>query len=425
MSNRIPCSNNECVATILQTTFEKTGGFCMPCYQEMKRKEHMEFVSRNRRDVNLYENIEDPVEILKIMHTPVKYNELINYIKYDKRMEEVYLSLSEEEIERMKRYALKLIEKGDLEDSKEILLAIVCYTNTKIEQCLRALIDEEEYYPAILYKDSPKDVRDRLIHIVENEAISCDLNRILDALAWIGDQKVVELFWGFKQNPPTWKDELFWNPHEYSLGAGWTLTEEGKQKNLFYDECYSIERKSLSKCKEVQFLEKASETCPWCGENLINLMSLDLRKTLFNFMGIEGKKLNVKTCYVCTAYDCIYTDVDFNGNAQWSKFNKEQECTNEEIDIEFFQWKNEFDISEEKRSPYYAAHQFLDTTFSQIGGHPTWIQDPEYPRCPKCSEHMKFIGQLDSSDYEEYGEGIYYMFVCEKCRVVATNYQQT
>jgi len=38
---------------------------------------------------------------------------------------------------------------------------------------------------------------------------------------------------------------------------------------------------------------------------------------------------------------------------------------------------------------------------------------------------MKFIGQIAWEDIEEYGEGIYYTFVCEECKVGATNYQQS
>ncbi|WP_454052687.1 hypothetical protein [Clostridium sp. Marseille-Q7071] len=31
MSDRIPCLTEECKGTILQSTYDKTGGYCMPC----------------------------------------------------------------------------------------------------------------------------------------------------------------------------------------------------------------------------------------------------------------------------------------------------------------------------------------------------------------------------------------------------------
>ena len=87
--------------------------------------------------------------------------------------------------------------------------------------------------------------------------------------------------------------------------------------------------------------------------------------------------------------------------------------------------KDPISMSRVKRNSYHAASQFLETTFSQIGGHPTWIQDAEYIKCPKCSKHMKFIGQIDCADIEEYGDGMYYAFVCEECNIAATHYQQS
>ncbi|WP_291582168.1 hypothetical protein [Clostridium sp. UBA6640] len=39
MGERIPCRSEGCKTNILQTTADRTGGYCMPCYQEIKRKE--------------------------------------------------------------------------------------------------------------------------------------------------------------------------------------------------------------------------------------------------------------------------------------------------------------------------------------------------------------------------------------------------
>jgi hypothetical protein len=63
--------------------------------------------------------------------------------------------------------------------------------------------------------------------------------------------------------------------------------------------------------------------------------------------------------------------------------------------------------------------------FSQIGGHPTWVQDAEYPQCPGCQQPTPFIDQLSNEDYEKYGEGIYYLFAYGQCGVVSTNHQQS
>ena len=44
MSDKIPCITEGCKATILQTTADRTGGYCMPCFQKIKRKEQEEFI---------------------------------------------------------------------------------------------------------------------------------------------------------------------------------------------------------------------------------------------------------------------------------------------------------------------------------------------------------------------------------------------
>jgi len=73
----------------------------------------------------------------------------------------------------------------------------------------------------------------------------------------------------------------------------------------------------------------------------------------------------------------------------------------------------------------HAADQFLPTQFSQLGGHPAWVQDSAYPKCLECSRTMMSLAQLDHQDIEEYSEGTYFGFVCLECMATATVYQQT
>ncbi len=54
----------------------------MPCFQQQERQKHEEYIRTHRRDVDLYAGISDPVEILKIMHTPRKHDPLIREREY-------------------------------------------------------------------------------------------------------------------------------------------------------------------------------------------------------------------------------------------------------------------------------------------------------------------------------------------------------
>jgi hypothetical protein len=137
------------------------------------------------------------------------------------------------------------------------------------------------------------------------------------------------------------------------------------------------------------------------------------------------RALTVPTCSVCTCYgDIIFGHVDAR-RPSWHPANARPN----HLPDDSGSWPDlptdALALSEKRRSVYHAASWFLPTPFSQLGGHPTWIQHAEYPRCPECSRRMVFIGQLSMEDVEKLGEGIYYGFVCHECQVSATSYQQS
>lgn len=66
----------------------------------------------------------------------------------------------------------------------------------------------------------------------------------------------------------------------------------------------------------------------------------------------------------------------------------------------------------------------------RLGGSPTWVQDTEYLKCPKCSKTMYFAAQIDSglklTDGSEWmwGDlGICYLYFCGACSVTGVTYQ--
>ena len=72
----------------------------------------------------------------------------------------------------------------------------------------------------------------------------------------------------------------------------------------------------------------------------------------------------------------------------------------------------------------------------RVGGHPTWIQSADYPKCPQCGVTMQFLMQLDSNLPIDYGEGrrgewlwgsggIGYVCWCDACRVSGFAWQCT
>lgn len=427
MSDRLPCSTPGCAATILSTTALKTGGICMPCHQKKLRLEKETYVLQNRRDVNWFQGITDPVEILKIMHTPRKYNPLENFLPYHKSAQEIYHQLNEVERERIETYAISLIDIGDFNQAETILLSLLCFTNARIERGLSAIFQKEIYYPGILYKDASPVIRDELIHRVEHNSVN--RNHLLLSLAWIGDEEVIRLFAKWRENPPQWASTLFVCPENYSNEAGWELDRDGRKRLLFHHESYHFEM-----CKEdvgadkpinsaVMTLQKDDQECPWCGKKLTVLFDYNLEHPLLRFLNILGKQLRIAACMHCNCYGTVFMKVELDGSYTWSEYNTVPEFLPEPESDEEQPWRA-MRLSERLMGTYEGAYWALEASTSKIGGHPAWIQDAEYPICPCCSETMKFIGQMDM-DHVADSEGIYYAFLCRICLIAAVNYQQT
>ncbi|MFS0836477.1 DUF1963 domain-containing protein [Paenibacillus sp. 1P03SA] len=426
MTERIPCRSADCRATILPRTAEKTGGYCMPCVQNRERLEREEFIRRNQRDVNLYEGITDPVEILKIMCERRVPDPLIRYTAYEKTAEELYAALSGRDAERMQAYAAELISEDELDIAEDILLSLVCFTGIHVHDCLPALIGKGRYYPAILFRQAPSAIRDFLLDQVEKDAEN--RNFLLLALAWVGDEAVAARFHQWRETPPVWAGELYVPPHRYSLEAGWVLSGEGSRSDLFYEECRTFEKGTPSGSEPVALFGESEESCRGCGNKLTVLFDLDLQHPSLRFLEMEGERLKIATCLSCTCYGFIFTDIDGKGGSGWSRYNPAPAVSPvpEEDGPPDTGDRPALRFSGKERGTYYAAVWTQEPAVaSQVGGHPTWIQDAEYPDCPGCSAKMTFLAQFSWEDADDYGEGITYAFVCKDCQVAATHFQQT
>lgn len=451
LTQRIPCIMKGCSATILPATAAKTGGYCMPCQQELARQERQRYIEEHSKDVNLFEGLSDPVEILKVMYAPRSYDPLIRYIPYPRSKEQIYLSLSAEEEDRILLHAMELLASGDKDTYEEILLSLVCFRDKSITEHIPALIAHGLYGSGILLKDASQQMRNELLNRVgldkENR------NFLLLVLAWIGDEQVIARFREWRHNPPAWVDELYVAPEQYSQEAGWELTESGERRDLFFRTSYAIEKQctagitsgggiSLEEGEQskltqqdqgikqpIRILASSPNHCPWCGKMLTTLLELNMNHPSLQFLPLTGECFKIDTCISCGAYEVIYMDADGDGEPSWSRYNKipsylpEPDADHE--DSEHLTGSACFKLAAKPRNVYHSAHWMVNATNSQVGGHPCWIQDAHYPSCPNCLQHMTFIAQLDWEDIEEYGEGIYYMFVCPDCRITATTYQQT
>lgn len=429
MTERLPCKMEGCRATILPSTAVKTGGNCMPCHQEQERKKQQAYIEQNRKTVNLYVNATDHVDILKVMHASRKFDPLIQYVPYPKSKEQIYISLSDQEADRMLKYALELLVVNNESEAEDILLSLVCYRDDNISDALPELIKRSLFYNPILFKDSPRDIRNQLL-----ERITWDeenRNHLLLALGWIGDSEMIDQFQEWQIQHPPWAKSLYVPPATYALDAGWELTPNGERHNLINHGCYPI-REANQQDDDVngghpaRFLEEISAICPWCKRKLTKLMDVAASHPGLQYLNLSTETLQVVTCECCGSYSTIYMDLDNNGIPLWSPFNQVPDYLPDYEDENISTVSSTLlSLSSMPQSPYYASIWTLSQLGSQIGGHPSWVQDPEYPVCPCCERRMRFIGQIDFADFDQCAEGIFYMFLCQRNKITATIYQQS
>jgi len=101
---------------------------------------------------------------------------------------------------------------------------------------------------------------------------------------------------------------------------------------------------------------------------------------------------------------------------------------NEVIEKVNFPKKNRFILKEFNKVSFNIQLEVNDSETLGLIGVPSWIQNPEIPKCPKTNKPMKFIIQLDASEYKyqlgktendfDY-EPIIYIFMEPKSKIIA------
>lgn len=395
----------------------------MPCVNARYRQEQEEYIRKNRKTIDAFSGISDPVEMLKLVHEPREHDPLIEWVPCPIPTDELYKKLSADECRYMADYAEDLFDSGYEDDAQEIALCLAAFTQANLDNVLRLVINEEELELAspLPFHCAPPDVRDALLQKVETDAENRD--GILCALAWIGDEVVVERFNRWRQEPPSWSASLYVLPHHYAHQAGWELAENGSRRDLYFSQCTHLVKQAPKQPAVFRAVTEYGENCPHCSLPLINLFEVAP-----GAVGLSAdcwpEKIRILICQCCTVYDTVFATLDPQGQPRWFEKNA----------ISALAVKNSADWitlpldilhPAETRLPLFAADPNLPTTFSQLGGHPAWVQDAEYPKCPTCAQTMMFLAQISYEDIEEYADGMLYGFICPTCRTTATSYQQT
>jgi hypothetical protein len=420
---RIPCKNPDCKYTILPATAKANDGLCAPCIGKIRQAAWEENVRQNRRTVNLYEGVTDPVEVIRIMLTTRPHDPLIIYSPAPVSSEQIFAVLSPMQQQKLAEIAADAISGEDEELGRNIGKSLATLTGANLDDMLHAWLDSGHLSPSVAFRNAGPSVRDRIIEMIA--AGTDNLNHALCALAWIGDSTVVAKFGEWEASPPAWRRRLHVGLKAYALVGGWELTKGGR-RNAFFDECFALEIvPEDTPASGVQLLSERPEKCPLCGDSLIHLLEIPTGDGPFQFLGFSGSSLPVLTCERCTGWgEFTFARIGPYGAANWHPANPET-ASESAADFEWERgpWCGKR-VALRKRSAIHAVDWCMEIPATQIGGMPTWVQNEAYPKCPDCEQTMMFLAQLDNGTFPGY-EGTYYAFLCGGCRVTATTYQQT
>ncbi len=424
MEEKVICSEPGCENLILRSTASDTGGRCMPCKNKKESEAREADLKKNKKKVDRFAGITDRVEILKLLANPPKFDPLFEYVPYPQTKEQIYSELSPEQLDEYSKYINELIKSG-AEDAEDLAGELAAFTNAELTEIQLSLIEKEEFYPDIIFRNATPEVREAIIQLLKSsDPSSLSLNSMLPALAWIGGKEIVQLFREWRENPPSWSSEFYIEPHNFSKSAGWVHTEESSRK-LFLEPCYGLKRTDTDSEDSITLFEDQPDDCPWCNQKLVTLMNLPLEKLNPITWELGFKKVEITTCQICTCYETVYCNLNSEGSSEWSQHNQRPDYLPDDADDWERYPKTQMKLNPSPRLPYTASNWLVELTKTQIGGLPGWIQDEAFPCCPKCSETMVFIGQISNEDIEDYAEGIFYIFLCSNCKIGATNYQQT
>jgi hypothetical protein len=416
---------------ILAATAESTGGICMPCKHKAVQAAREAYIRENRKVIDPFAGVTDRVEIIKIHHRPRKPDPLIAYLPHPAPLAELYEQLTATEVSQLIRHVLANHTPEADDAALEIAKELAAFTDADLSQIQEALLAAEEYYPAHLFRGaSPRIARSliaRLGRRGEGETSPGRFNLMLQAMAWAGTDEVACAFAGWRAHSPEWRAQLYIPPENYAHCAGWELDAAGGARKLFLHKCYPLlARTDGMAVGPVSTALELPEACQWCGRPLTALFAFDLDDQRLACIPFRGRRLTIATCLLCTAFcDRLYMRAGPDGETRWHAGSR----IPDNLPKDGNGWQtlpaNRLGISDKARLPHHAVDWCLPTTFSQVGGLPSWIQEPAYRRCPECRKAFVFVAQLAVEDVDAWGEGIYYALMCPDCSITSVCCQQT
>ncbi|MEM7244437.1 MAG: hypothetical protein AAF533_03795 [Acidobacteriota bacterium] len=424
MTTRLPCKTEDCTGTILPTTAEKTGGYCRPCVRAEERRKRQDFIERNRRDVDRFSGVDDPVEIVRLIIDRPKHDPLIRYLPPPMTLPEAITRAGHAGCERLSSLTLEWLASGRDDQARDLATALACLSDHDLTPIQERLVDTDDPGPGVLFRGASNDMARRLVASVEAATSLMRRGGALIALAWTRGEPAFDAFRKWQERPPTWSNDLNVPTRTYAQEAGWTLLTDGEVRQLTFEACWALVPQE-EPTPFLRVMPNGSQSCEPCGRSLSPLLDLDTTAAELTTLGLSAGRLVLPYCQVCSCFGLTL----FRSSADGRYSRLESDSRPEWLPDDHENWSSppaEALGLGGRRGPLEAVEWGQDlVTHSQLGGMPSWIQRSEYPDCPECRLPMCFIGQVSMDDVEEHGDGIYYACACIECGLSSASYQQT
>ena len=336
--------------------------------------------------------------------------------------------ISELEIKRIWDYFYNNIESIlKYKDLYNNMMSVFGKCPDYIQEC--AIENNFFSVPDIYYKAS-EDIGKKLSEIIlcKNDY---DIYDVLECLAMQGGKYAVSTFIELNKNNELKKNLSEYHfeniIHMYANIGGWDFDDFGNKIVLIYDNCVSI-RKSEYKNNVLNFFNVIDNICPRCGNNMVNIVSVDCNNDMLKFLNLEGI-ITVSCCIDCVCYYEYYSKYNVDGTNK-PIFDKELidnavTNSNDEGMINFLQDirgysdNNFFTLDSISSSVFYSSYDWEENS---IGGFAHWVDDANYTKCPECGKTMKYLMQVNN---DLILSGSLYICICSDCCITSVSYQQT
>ena len=392
VTERLPCKTPGCAGMILPATAERTGGYCMPCVNAKGRQERLRYEEQNRVEVDRFRGVVDPVEHILLLHDEPRYDPLRVQKPSPRSASELYGALDE-----VARQRLLSSVRSTPERLRIVAQHLAHFSSLPLGSVQRAMLQAGLVYPGYVFRAAPDGVVRALMDRL-HDGDDLTRNHVLVALAWSRNTLAIQAFRMWAEHPPSWSEQLHVPVSDFTLEAGWELSR-GEPRCLFSQRCEAL---VLDETGEVAVCAPQSgRDCPHCGSAPVVLLP------------------EIVTCPYCVNTAVVFAHAAFDRDG-WVAKGSQKVIKPEEAELPQRRARRG-----PRRSAYAAVDWCFASALSQLGGHPSWINDAAYPLCPVCSSRMPFVAQLALEDLEDHGEGILYAFRCDACGIVATSYDQS